>query len=105
MFNYDLLEEINFWRDYLSNGRPRIILHFGPGQNLVLSTTMMSSEVEWPGIPDEHAKEFRNVEYEDDLFSSAEQAALSEESEEVDEDKDDEVVTEEDFGSDEEPNV
>jgi len=101
MFNYDLLEEINFWRDYLSNGRPRIVLHFGPGQNLVLSSTMMSSPVEWPGIPEEYAKQFANVEYEEDLFSSAEKAALFEESEEANGDRDEEEAAEEDLDSDE----
>jgi len=105
MFNYDLLEEINFWRDYLSNGRPRIVLHFGVGQNLVLSTTMMSSAVEWPGIPEEYAKQFRNVEYEEDLFTSAEKAAVFEESDDADEDMDEDVVAEEDLDSGEAPNV
>lgn len=78
MFNYDLLEEINFWRDYLSGGRPRITLKFGLKQYIVISTTMMSAQIEWPGIPEEHAKEFRNIEYEEDLFSSAELADLEE---------------------------
>jgi hypothetical protein len=105
MFNYDLLEEINFWRDYLSSGRPRIVLHFGPGQNLVLSTTMMSSTVEWPGIPEEYAKQFKNVEYEEDLFTSAEKDALLEEADEVDDEADDEVVAEEDVDKDDEGNL
>jgi hypothetical protein len=76
MFNYDLLEEINFWRDFLSGGRPRITLKFGANQHIIISTTMMSTQIEWPGIPEEHAKEFRNIEYEEDLFSSAELADL-----------------------------
>jgi hypothetical protein len=76
MFNYDLLEFINFWRDFLSGGRPRITMGFGLKQHIVISTTMMSAEVAWPGIPEEHAKDFRNIEYEEDLFSSAELESL-----------------------------
>ena len=70
-FNYDLLEDVNFWRDFLSGGEPRIILQFAPESAIIISTTMMSSEIEWPGIPKEFAKPFENVEYEDNLFTSA----------------------------------
>lgn len=70
-FNYDLLEDVNFWRDFLSEGQPRIIMQFGPESAIIISTTMMSSEIEWPGIPKEFAKPFENVEYEDNLFTAA----------------------------------
>jgi len=71
-FNYDLLEDVNFWRDYLSGGKPRIVLQFGEKSGIVIPTTLMASNVQWPGIPEEHAKPFANVDYEDDLFTSAE---------------------------------
>ena len=58
MFNYDLLGEVNFWRYFLSEGEPRIILNFGNGSNVVISTTMMQTEVDWPGIPEKYAKPF-----------------------------------------------
>ncbi len=80
LFNYDLLEDVNFWRDFLSGGRPRIFLNFGGKQSLVISTTLMASEVFWPGIPQEFAMPFRNIEYEEDLFSAAELSELTEES-------------------------
>lgn len=69
MFNYDLLKEVNFWRDFLSNGEPRIIFPFGKGQKIIVLTKMMQAEIEWPGIPEEYAKPFTNVEYEETLFS------------------------------------
>lgn len=73
LHNYDLLGEIQFWRDYLGEGRPRITLSFGaPSQQIVLSMNLLSSEVSWPGIPPEYSKAFRNVEYVDDLFTWAE---------------------------------
>lgn len=72
MFNYDLLGDVNFWRDYLSGGRPRIMLRFGGGQRIGISTTLMAADVEWPGIPKEYALPFTNIDYEEDLFSAAE---------------------------------
>jgi hypothetical protein len=81
MYNYDLLEELNFWRDFLSDGRPRISMDFGNGQRIVISTTLLSSEVIWPGMPEEFAKPFRNVEYEEDLFTLAELANIGDQEE------------------------
>jgi hypothetical protein len=89
-FNYDLLGEVNFWRDFLSDGKPRIILSFGSAQLIAISTTLMSAEVEWPGIPKEYARPFTNVEYEEDLFSQAELKQLEDSDEDVEESETDE---------------
>jgi len=76
-FNYNLLAEMQFWRDYLGDSQPRILMSFGsPGQSIVIPTTLMQGNVTWPGIPAEHAKPFNNVEYVDDLFSWAEFQSL-----------------------------
>lgn len=98
LYNYDLLEEVNFWRDYLSGSQPRIVFEFGRGQHIVVSTTMMSAPIDWPGIPEEYAKSFANVEYEDDLFSQAMRDRLDSE---YAEDDDGEEVDEEDWDDDE----
>lgn len=79
MFNYDLLEELQFWRDYLSDSGPRIVFPFEPGQHIIVSNRLMESEIEWPGIPEEYAKPFRNIEHEEDLFSAADRDQLEEE--------------------------
>jgi hypothetical protein len=79
MFNYDFLSEVQFWRDFLSESQPRIVLDFGKSQHIILSSTMMQAEVTWPGIPEEHARPFKNVEYQDDLFSWAELSRLDRE--------------------------
>ena len=86
LFNYDLLKEINFWRHFLSNGEPRIILSFGRGQRIIISTTIMETEIEWPGIPEEYAKSFTNIEYEENLFSSEKLAQLESEDEDTEAD-------------------
>jgi hypothetical protein len=79
MFNYDLLEELQFWRDYLSDSSPRIVFPFEPGQHIVVSNRLMESEIDWPGIPEEYAKPFRNIEPEEDLFTAANREQLEEE--------------------------
>ncbi|MCC9602873.1 hypothetical protein LOC67_20175 [Stieleria sp. JC731] len=67
MFNDKYLSEVNFWRDFLSNGSPRFALDFG-SQAAVISTEFISFDVTWPGIPGD-TKEFKNVSYEEDLFT------------------------------------
>lgn len=83
MFNYELLGQVQFWRDYLANSQPRIIVRFGSqatkgAQSLIISNAFTESRVTWPGLPAEFDKPFTNIRYEDDLFSWADlQAALS----------------------------
>jgi hypothetical protein len=101
MFNYDLLGEVNFWRYFLSEGEPRILLVFGSGSYVAISTTMMQTEVDWPGIPEKYAKPFKNVEYAEDLFSWAKLQELSiaptdEFGEYAEDDPDDEMTEAED---------
>ena len=85
LYNYDLLKEVQFWRDYLSRSSPRIVFPFGSGgQRIVVLSDLMQGSVRWPGIPEQHAKPFRNVHFIDDLFSWAE-AELTEFSEEMEE--------------------
>jgi hypothetical protein len=74
-FNYDLLGEVQFWRDFLSDSKPRIVFNYGRerARRLVVSTNLISAEVCWPGIPEEHAMPFTNVEYLDDLFTWGEE--------------------------------
>ena len=96
MFNYDLLGEVQFWRDFLSGSQPRIIMRLGSKQSIIISTNLMHGNVIWPGIPEEYAKPFKNVEYIDDLFSWAELIALDGEQENEDlKDWEDEDVFEE----------
>ncbi len=85
LFNYDLLAEVQFWRDFLSDSSTRIVFPFGHStQRIVVLTDLMHGTVNWPGIPEEHSMPFRNVSYVDDLFSWAE-AELPESGEELEE--------------------
>ncbi len=69
MYNHDLLTEVHFWKEFLTNSSPRWQLNFGD-QELVVDGTLMSTKLEWPGVPDD-AQPFSNTETEDDLFTSA----------------------------------
>lgn len=70
MYNWQYLTEVNFWRDFLSGGSPRILLQFGD-QAAIVPADIITINVTWPGIPDD----VRHVDTEermDDLFSLAE---------------------------------
>jgi hypothetical protein len=70
MRNYVYLAEVNFWRDYLSNGSPRIVLNFGD-QSAVIGTEFLAFDVSWPGVPDDDMA-FKNRSYAEDLFTRSE---------------------------------
>ncbi len=90
MYNDKYLSEMQFWRDVLSEGRPRFIIKVGT-QSLICDSTLLTQQLRWPGVPDDE-KDFRNQEYAEDLFSVAEfEAALrGDPLEDDDEDEDEE---------------
>jgi hypothetical protein len=69
MWNDIYLSEVNFWRDYLSDGQPNVVLNFGD-QSAVIDTRLLAFDVEWPGIPGD-SKAFTNQTYDQDLFSQS----------------------------------
>jgi hypothetical protein len=71
MFNIDVLEELNFWRDFLFEGRPRLFVSFGNKGVLAIGANFLSADVSWPGVPAERAKSFKNAVVEEDLFDMA----------------------------------
>jgi hypothetical protein len=80
MYNLNVLKELQFWREYLSDGQQHLVLDFG-GQTMVIDTSLRSVSVRWPGVP-EDATPFANTSHEDDLFSSAEYLAALESTDE-----------------------
>ena len=70
MWNDIYLSEVNFWRDYLSNGSPNLVMNFGD-QSAIIDTQMLAFDIEWPGIPGD-TKAFANQTYDKDLFSRLE---------------------------------
>ena len=70
MWNDIYLSEVNFWRDYLSGGGPKIVLNFGD-QSAVIDTEMLAFTVDWPGIPGD-SKPFTNTSYDMDPSAQSE---------------------------------
>jgi hypothetical protein len=69
MYNHDYLAEVQFWRDFLCQGSPRLILQYGE-QSLICDSTLVSADILWPGIPND-SKPFKNQTYGDNLFTIA----------------------------------
>jgi hypothetical protein len=83
-FNWELLQDIHFWRAYLSDASPRILFNFGAkGQYAAIANTQLEATVKWPGMPADFQKSFRNVEYPENIFTFAELAAVEEDETEV----------------------
>ncbi|MDD1770753.1 MAG: hypothetical protein LUO79_06690 [Methanomassiliicoccales archaeon] len=66
MYNDLYLGEVNFWRDYLSKGAPRITLNFG-NQSGVIEAAFIRVGMKWPGIPGDEKTVGGPTE--DDLFT------------------------------------
>jgi hypothetical protein len=77
MWNFDVLEELNFWREFLFQGRPHLIVPFGDFAAVSISANFLSMEVMWPGVPPERAKSYKNAEVEENLFTSVELDRIS----------------------------
>jgi hypothetical protein len=69
MYNDIYLKEVNFWRDFLSAGQPRIYFNYGD-QNAVIDARFLNVDVSWPGIQGDE-KPFKNQVAEEDLFTLA----------------------------------
>jgi len=95
MYNINVLTEVSFWRDFLAQKSPRIVMKFG-NQGIAVEAEMMSANISWPGVPDD-AKPVLYARAEDDLFTSAEFDALQT-SEVEDEDSDEEETNEDALG-------
>jgi hypothetical protein len=67
MYNYGVLGELQFWKEYLSNGQPAMLLDFG-GQVLAIDAELMSGKATWPGVEGDE-KPFKNRVREWDLFT------------------------------------
>ncbi len=48
-----------------------MVVSFGDDQYLVIENSLIQTEVEWPGTPEERARPFRNVFMPETLFSLA----------------------------------
>ena len=77
MYNIDFLTEVHFWRDYLFDGKPRLILNFGDNKNsLAIENELLRSEISWPKVTEDRSN-LLTIQYHDDLFSLADLNEIS----------------------------
>ncbi|GIK56082.1 MAG: hypothetical protein HND44_01635 [Chloroflexi bacterium] len=70
MYNWEYLQEIQLWREFLTNAKPRLYLSFGK-QSIVIENVLLKEEIRWIGVPDDE-KDFVSQQHPEDLFSFAE---------------------------------
>jgi hypothetical protein len=97
MYNDLYLAEVNFWRDYLSKGAPRITLNFG-NQSGVIDAAFMRIGMKWPGVPGD--EKTVSAPSPDDLFTLLDLAEAVEGKEIEWTDDEDEVEEDEDIDGD-----
>ena len=81
MYNWQYLQEIQLWREFITQEQKRLVLQFGK-QSVVIENILPKEDIEWIGIPEDQRK-FAFQEYPEDLFTSSEIAILGEEEEEL----------------------
>jgi len=70
MFNGGYLKEVNFWQDFLADGKPRIVLNFDD-QSAIIHSEALCFPVQWPGVPGD-TMALASDAREEDLFTLAE---------------------------------
>jgi hypothetical protein len=68
MYNDLYLSEVHFWRDYLSQRKPQIVLNFGNQSAIIDTSQLLNFDIEWLGIAND-TKQFKNQVCTHDLFS------------------------------------
>ena len=69
MYNWQYLQEIQLWREFITSAQPRQILEFGK-QSIVIENNLLKEGIEWLGIPDDQ-RNFVFQEHPEDLFTSS----------------------------------
>lgn len=67
IYNDGYLDRLWFWKDFLSNGGPRLTVKTGE-QSILVDSVYATTEVCWPGVPGD-ALDVRNEPIEENLFT------------------------------------
>ncbi len=81
MYNWEYLQEIQLWREFIAQASPRLVLRFGK-QAIIIENTLSQGTIEWVGAPDDK-KDFISQKHAEDLFSLTEISFLNEETEDT----------------------
>ena len=77
MYNWKYLQEIQLWREFITDAHPRLILHLGR-QSIFIENNLLKEDIKWPGIPEDQ-NNFVFQEHPEDLFTSTEIKILDKE--------------------------
>lgn len=69
VYNWQYLQELQLWREFLSEASPRVNIEFG-SQSVSIENKLAEGYVHWPGVI-EDTKAFSARDHEEDLFSLA----------------------------------
>lgn len=84
MYNWEYLQEIQLWREFITQARPRLVLRLGKQAiiAIIIENMLPTGDIEWAGAPDDK-KDFIAQKHAEDLFSFAEISFLKEEAEDT----------------------
>jgi hypothetical protein len=74
MYNWNYLQELQLWREFITAAGPRAIIHFGK-QVISIENRLLDADIKWPGIPQDE-RDFIAQTHEEDLFTFAEQSEI-----------------------------
>jgi hypothetical protein len=78
MYNWNYLQELQLWREFICEAKPRRVLSFDK-EHIVIENSLLKGEIKWAGILNDE-KDFVSQEHAEDLFSLAEIEFLNEDS-------------------------
>ena len=81
MYNWKYLQELQLWREFITDANRRQILKFGK-QAIVIENNLLKENIEWQGIPEDR-KNFVAQEQPEDLFTSYDIDVLDDEEKEL----------------------
>ena len=81
MYNWQYLQELQLWREFITDANKRKLLKFGK-QAIVIENNLLKANIVWQGVPEDR-KNFIAQEHDEDLFTSYDIDALDEEEEEL----------------------
>lgn len=67
MYNWNYLQELQLWREFLTRAETRAIIRFGK-QTISIENKLLDAAIIWPGIPEDE-RDFIAQTHEEDLFT------------------------------------
>ncbi|GAK59605.1 Blr0077 protein [Candidatus Vecturithrix granuli] len=93
MYNWQYLQELQLWREFITNAKPRCTLRF-ENQSIVIENQLLEETITWVGVPDDE-KDFVAQIHEEDLFTFMENRLIDEVENSTEEELEEELLLDE----------